>query len=104
MFKRFLNNSSLRDLDIGQRRDLLICTGGPHMEDLIVYNAKVVTEPIPAVPAVQAVVADPANGIEAEVVPTAWDTGIQMCMDAIKCNMNELMARQTLFTGMPSSN
>ena len=111
-FRRFMNISGLRDLDVGQKWDLLVCMGGSQMEDLVVYRAKVITESIPGVTAVIGVAADPTNGIEAvQAVPgvdaveaTPWEEGINRCRDSISRYSNQIMARNKLFMKMPASN
>ena len=55
-----------------------------------------------------AVPADLANGVPAvigvpAIVPTSWEDGINMCRAAITRYMNQIMARNKLFTRMPAS-
>ena len=71
MFKRFMNVSGLMNLELDQKCDLLICTGGTDMEDLVVYNAKVVTEGIPAIPPIQAVPSGGRKGRRSQQRPAS---------------------------------
>ena len=95
MFRRYLNVTNLKDLDMSQRWDLMICTGGPQMEDLVIREALIVTEEIPEIVGVayRAATQDTPErqAVQARdrVPVTDWDEGIRMCMDAIKGTTNE---------------
>ena len=81
------------------------------MEDLVVYEAKVITEGVDEVEEVayQAErAADPTHNVPYRpdrqvVVPTPWDEGIAMCRTAIQRYTNQIIARNKNFLRRPAS-
>ena len=86
IFERYLNITNLVTLAINKRWDLLICTGGDDMEDLICHQTTIEVREIPAVVvdgcAVPSVIDIPA------IHAMAWDAGILLCPAAITKHTN----------------
>ena len=77
IFERYLNITNLVTLAINKRWDLLICTGGDDMEDLICHQTTIKVREIPAV------VVDGCA-----VPPVACEAGILLCQAAITKHTN----------------
>ena len=108
---------------ISQRWNLLLATGGSDLEDIILYQAKIITKHQPRVDPVQdrqeiphvPPNADGQNGQEyaaaiepvigrPEINPTPWDEGITLIRNTITKYSNHVMARKKLWFDMPAGN
>ena len=103
-FERWMDVGEMNGFTDKQKWSLFIATGGYDLEDLVLHQGQVKVRMVPQVVAVPASPDQPKVVGMPAVVPTPWLAGIDLCRTAIRQYMNQIMARNKLFTKMPASN